>query len=116
MQATETHENLLRRRLGIPADARQVLLFAESTHWDPNWIRSSTEYYQGQVEPGLLQVLNELRADARRVYSIDCMFFLRQFWEAHEEHQDDLRDLLNTRRIRLTGSGVTTPDTLLPYA
>lgn len=103
----------LRQKLGIPGDARQVLLFAESSHWDPNWLRTSQEYFQ-LVAPGLEQAVQELRADPRRVYSIECMFFLRLFWESRPDLQHELRELLNTRRLRLTGSGVTTPDTLIP--
>ena len=68
------------------------------------------------VAPGLDQAVEELREDPRRVYSIECMFFLRLFWECRPELQEVLRDLLNTGRLRLTGSGVTTPDTLLPSA
>jgi hypothetical protein len=29
-------EEGVRRRLEIPADARRVLILAESSHWDPN--------------------------------------------------------------------------------
>lgn len=37
--ATET-----RRRLGIPDDARRVLVFTESSHWDPDWMLTSEQY------------------------------------------------------------------------
>jgi len=107
-------ESNTRARLGIPADARQVLIFAESSHWDPNWLRTSQEYFQGMVRPGLMQAVSELRADPRRIYSIECMFYLRLFWEAHPELHAELVDLLNAGRLRLTGTGVTTSDTLIP--
>ena len=109
-------ESSLRKQLGIPPDARQVLFFAESSHWDPNWLRTSQEYFGQLVGPGLEQVVAELHKDEQRVYSIECMFFLRLFWESHPELHEALRSLLNTGRLRLTGSGVTTPDTLVPSA
>ncbi len=109
-------ESGLRKQLGIPQDARQVLFFAESSHWDPNWLRTSQEYFEQLVGPGLEQVVAELLKDEKRVYSIECMFFLRLFWESHPELHEALRSLLNTGRLRLTGSGVTTPDTLVPSA
>jgi hypothetical protein len=107
-------ESALRKELGIPPDAARVLLFAESSHWDPNWLRTSQEYFQQLVAGNLEQAVQELRRDPRRVYSIECMFFLRLFWESRTDLQDELRDWLNHGRLRLTGSGVTTPDTLLP--
>jgi len=107
-------ESALRKELGIPPDAARVLLFAESSHWDPNWLRTSQEYFQQLVSPNLEKSVIELRRDPRRVYSIECMFFLRLFWESRTDLQDELRDWLNRGRLRLTGSGVTTPDTLLP--
>ena len=33
----------LRNHLGIPAGAEQVLIFSESSHWDPNWMLTSEE-------------------------------------------------------------------------
>ncbi len=107
-------ESTLRARLGIPPGARRALLFTESSHWDPDWLYTSQEYFRRYVAPNLEAALNELRRDPRRVYSIECAFFLRLFWESRPHLQDELRDLLNARRLRLTGSGVTTPDTLLP--
>ena len=104
----------LHTQLGIPKDARQVLVFAESSHWDPNWLKTSQDYFQSFVHPNLLQAVAELELEPRRIYSVECMFFLRLFWEAHPELQDTLRDWLNHGRIRLTSSGVTTADTLIP--
>ncbi len=40
-QAPPTDERSLRRRLGIPDDARRVMVFAESSHWDPDWLYTS---------------------------------------------------------------------------
>jgi hypothetical protein len=109
-------EEDLRRRLGIPPDAHRVLILAESSHWDPNWLYTSEEYYTRWVDHNLLQAVAELGQSPRRVYSVECMFFLRLFWERHPELQDNIRELVNAGRLRLTSSGVTSADTLTPDA
>ena len=109
-------EQQLRRRLGIPDDAQHVLIFTESSHWDPNWLRTSEEYYAGFVRSNLSEALKELEYNHRRIYSIECIFFLRLYWDRNPSEQEKIRDLVNSGRLRLTGSGVTTADTLLPDA
>ncbi|MBN1934663.1 MAG: hypothetical protein JW934_08350 [Anaerolineae bacterium] len=109
-------EQTLRRELGIPSDAERVLVFAESSHWDPNWLYTSEAYYQRFVQGNLDRAIEALQREPRRVYSVECMFFLRMYWDRCPEKQETLRALLNEGRMRLTGSGVTTADTLLPSA
>ncbi|MBN2048550.1 MAG: hypothetical protein JW750_11965, partial [Anaerolineaceae bacterium] len=104
----------LRGQLGIPADAKQVILFAESSHWDPNWLFDSDTYYQRFVQPNLDRAIDYLSRDPRRVYSIECVFFLRKYWESNPRQHERVRELLNNRQLRMTSSGVTTADTLLP--
>jgi len=111
----ETEEGV-RRRLEIPADARRVLILAESSHWDPNWLNTSEEYYTRWVEHNLLMAVAELVQSPRRVYSVECMFFLRMFWERHPELHETIRRLVNENRLRMTSSGVTSADTLTPDA
>lgn len=107
-------ERAIRGRLGIPAAARHVLILAESSHWDPNWLQTSSEYFERFVRPNLDAALAELLAEPRRVYSVECLFFLRLYWEACPERRETVRSLVNSGRLRLTSSGVTTADTLLP--
>ncbi|MBN1640648.1 MAG: hypothetical protein JXA09_05375 [Anaerolineae bacterium] len=107
-------EGALRRSLGIPSDADRVMIFAESSHWDPNWLMTSEGYYERFVRRNLDLAIAELGQQPRRVYSIECVFFLRMYWDRHPEQQGAVRALVNERRLRLTGSGVTTADTLLP--
>ncbi len=107
-------EQMLRHKLGIPADASRVLILAESSHWDPNWLFTSEEYFDRFVRKNLDMAVDELSRDERRVYSIECMFFLRMYWDRQPELNDLMRTLLNQGRLRLTGSGVTTADTILP--
>jgi hypothetical protein len=106
----------LRARLAVPADAKRVIVFAESSHWDPNWRLTSEEYFERLVGPNLDKAVSELLKEPRRVYSIECVFFLRMYWDRRPEKQDAVRTLVNEGRLRLTSSGVTTADTLLPSA
>jgi hypothetical protein len=107
-------EGAIRASLGIPADAKHIILFAESSHWDPNWLYTSQEYYDRFVQKHLDLAISGLLREPRRVYSVECMFFLRMYWEGNPQQQKTIRDLVNQRRLRLTSSGVTTADTLLP--
>lgn len=106
-------ERALRRRLGVPDDAARVLIFAESSHWDPDWLWTSEEYYR-LVRANLDRAIDELLREPRRVYSVECVFFLRMYWERRPEMRDKVRALANEGRLRFTSSGVTTADTLLP--
>jgi hypothetical protein len=106
----------LRQTLGIPDDAERVLIFSESSHWDPNWMLTSEEYFDRFVRHNLDQAISELEQEPRRIYSIECMFFLRMYWDRCPAQRDMVRKLVNDGRLRLTSSGVTTADTLLPGA
>jgi hypothetical protein len=114
--ATQTLELQIRHRLGIPDDAQHAIIFAESSHWDPDWLYTSEEYYQRFVRRNLDLALAELAREPRRVYSIECIFFLRLYWEREPGKREAIRALVNEGRLRLTSSGVTTADTLLPDA
>jgi len=105
---------LLHHHLGIPDDAERVLIFSESSHWDPNWLLTSNEYFGRFVRSNLDQAVMELQKEPRRVYSIECIFFLRMYWEQCPKQREIIRSLVNEGRLRLTSSGVTTADTLLP--
>ncbi len=109
-------EAALRARLGIPPDAQRVIIFAESSHWDPNWRLTSGDYFRRLVGPNLDAAISELLREPRRVYSIECVFFLRLYWEGRPGQQDTVRRLVNEGRLRLTSSGVTTADTIIPSA
>ena len=107
-------EPALRRRLGIPSDAREVVVVAESTHWDPDWLLTSTEYLRLMVAPTLDRALDALDAEPRRIYSLECTFFPDAYLRARPERREQFVRLANEGRLCFTGSGVTTPDTLLP--
>ena len=110
----QTSEKVLCQRLGIPNDAERVLIFAESSHWDPNWVWTSEEYFEKLVKSNLDLAIEALLGEPRRIYSIECMFFLRMYWDRCPLQQGKVRALVNEGRLRLTSSGVTTADTILP--
>ena len=113
--AAADREAKLRDRLGIPADAKRVLLFSESSHWDTNWLKTSDEYFDERLRPIFSAILKALEQDPSRVYCIESVFFLKLFWERHPEEQERLRSLLERRQLRVLTSSFTTPDTLLPH-
>jgi hypothetical protein len=114
MPAGETEVGL-RTRLGIPLDARRVLVFSESSHWDTNWLKTSDEYFDARVAPIFVAVLAALEQDPKRVYCVESVFFLKLFWERRPEERGRLRALFDSRQLRILTSSFTTPDTLLPH-
>ena len=58
----------------------------------------------------------ELERDPRRVFAIESLFFLQRYWDGRPDRREELVRLLNAGRLRLTGSGITTPDVTLPDA
>lgn len=107
-------EKAIRERLGIPAGAERVIVFGETSHWDPDWLFTSEEYYRLRIRKILDLAVAELLREPRRVFSVECIFFLKMYWERNPEKREAIRDLVNRGRMRLTGSGLTTPDTTLP--
>jgi len=107
-------EAALRTSLGIPPEARQILVFGETSHWDPNWLHTTEEYYQLCIPRIFERVLQGLEQEPRRVFSIESLFFLQRYWQGNPAQRERLRGLINQRRLRLTGTGITTPDTVLP--
>ena len=107
-------ESGLRGKLGIPPEASRVLVFGETSHWDPNWLHTTEEYYQLCIPRIFERALLELEQEPRRVFSLESLFFLRRHWQSNPAQRERLRSLVNQSRLRLTGTGITTPDTVLP--
>ena len=107
-------EEQVRRRLGIPSKAEKIIIFGETSHWDPNWLYTSEEYYQLRIQQIMDLALDCLQANPRRVFGIECLFFVRLYWDRNPHKRSLLRSLVNEGRLRLLGCGLTTPDTLLP--
>ena len=100
--------------LGIPTAAETVVLFVESSHWDPNWLYTSRGYYRRFVRKNLDLVVDELEAEPQRVYCIECTFFLEMYLRDRPEQRERIAQLFAERRLRMLSASVTTPDTLLP--
>lgn len=107
-------ERELLDKLKIPDDAERVLVLGETSHWDPNWLHTAEEYYEKRIASIFAEVIRELEADPRRVFTIEGVFFLRMHFERAPAHRDVLRRLVAERRLRLSGPAITTPDTVLP--
>ena len=114
--ATIAHsgEAALRAKLGIPPEAKRVLVLGETSHWDPNWLHTTEEYYQLCIPRIFERVLLALEQEPRRVFSIESLFFLQRHWQSYPAQHERLRSLINQHQLRLTGTGITTPDTVLP--
>jgi alpha-mannosidase len=103
-----------RLQLGIPEDAPKVLLFTETSHWDPDWLFTSKEYFNIWVKRQLKQAVDELDKDPARIYCVECIFFLKMFFEAMPSYRQKVVNYVNSGNLRLLSSGVTTPDTIVP--
>jgi hypothetical protein len=90
------------------------VVFAESSHWDPDWLFTSEEYYRLRIHHILNRVLQELLKDPLRVFSIESIFFLKMYWDRNPGKQATVRELANEGRIRFSGCGFTQPDTMIP--
>lgn len=109
-----SRERDLRRKLGIPDEAERILVLGESSHWDPNWLCTSEEYFALRVRKTLKRAIEALEREPTRVYSAESVFYLKMFWEKEPAYRERMRALVNAGRLRITSPSVTTPDTLLP--
>lgn len=114
LEVRRAEEQRLRATLGIPATAQKILVLGETSHWDPNWLFTTDEYYRRRIARILDEVVDELTHDARRIFAIESLYFFQRYWDEHPHLHDVLRELVDEGRLRFTGTGITTPDTLLP--
>jgi hypothetical protein len=94
-------ETALRVRLGVPPEAKQVLVFGETSHWDPSWLHTSEEYYALCI-PGILERV--MRALEVKLSCPSRPFRTAALCDARERR---LRDL------EVSGGSVVVP---MPYA
>ena len=113
-QTASSTEAEFRARLVIPAEARQVIVFAQSSHVDPDWLLTANQYQKLLTDKTFDRMLVELGKDPRYIYTVECTFFFKRYWDSHPQNQDLLRKYVNEGRIRFSGTGITTPDTLMP--
>jgi hypothetical protein len=102
-----THtEDSFRQALGIPPGARRVIVFGETSHWDPNWLFTAEEYFRMRIGKILDRAIEALEADPRRVFGIESVFFLKLYWQRRREQRQRVRELVSAGRLRMLGCGV----------
>jgi hypothetical protein len=107
-------EDVLRARLGIPASATTVIIFAQNSHLDIDWQKTLPDYYQTWVERILLEARQMLDASPRAYYSIAEMAYLEHHLAMHPEELDPLKKHAARGAFRIVGGGMTSPDSNLP--
>jgi hypothetical protein len=107
-------EATVRQRLGIPAQARTVILFGQNAHMDLDWQKTFDGYYSAYVEDILLAARALLDAQPRAFYSIAEMAFLQHHLQVHPEEKQALQAQAARGQLRIVGGGLSSPDTLLP--
>ena len=107
-------ESALRAKLGIPPDAKQVILFGQNAHLDIDWQRTFDAYYQDFVEDIFTQASQLLRSQPRAYYSIAEMAYLQHHLQAHPEQVAAFQSASARGALHIVGGGMTSPDTLLP--
>ena len=121
-------EECLRTELGIPPDARRVVIISQSSHLDWDWRHTFETYFAGPlVDPFLFLLpgpVDTILSDAvglmsqfhgsgvHYYYSVAEMGFLARFVETHPDLLEPLRAV--GQDLRIVGGGVTSPDSLLP--
>jgi hypothetical protein len=104
----------LRARLGIPTDAKTVVIFGQAAHLDVDWQMTFDGYYQSYVNDIFLEARQILEKEPRAFYSVAEMAYLKQHLLVHPEELGPLSSLAQSGALRIVGGGITSPDTLLP--
>ncbi len=111
--ATDAEAAIL-TRLGVPKDAKRVLILSQSSHLDIDWQKSFENYYTAFVETAFTQAHDLLAANPRARYSIAEMAFLQRHLQQHPEQLAGFKDAAKRGALHIVGGGMTSPDTLLP--
>lgn len=125
-------ENELRESLGIPIDAKQVMIFSQSSHLDWDWLENfttlcsddSAPYFHSNQEyvqkPAFMVfdeavglVLQYQAATPAYYYSVAEIGFLQAYAQSSARRQEDLQKCGTF--LHLCGGGITSPDNLLPH-
>jgi hypothetical protein len=112
--APAASELALRQKLGIPSDARTVVVFGQNAHLDIDWQMTFDDYYKTWVEPIFLEARQILETQPRAFYSVAEMAYLQNHLLLHPEELAPLRAASRRGALRVVGGGMTSPDTLLP--
>lgn len=107
-------ENQVRTRLGIPLDAKNVMVFAQTSHLDIDWQETFEDYYKLYVEKAFLDARKILDTQPKAFYSVAEMAFLQEHVRQHPEELPALQAAAKRGALKVVGGGMTSPDTLLP--
>jgi hypothetical protein len=100
--------------LGVPKDAKRVLILSQSSHLDIDWQKSFEGYYDAYVETAFTQAHDLLASHPRARYSVAEMAFLQKHLDKHPEQLAGFKDAAKRGALHVVGGGMTSPDTLLP--
>jgi hypothetical protein len=107
-------EIALRAKLGVPRDAKKVMVFSQTAHLDIDWQKTFDEYYAAFVGDVLTEAGVILKTQPRAFYSVAEMAYLEHHLATHPDEIPVWRDAAQRGALRIVGGGMTTPDTLLP--
>jgi hypothetical protein len=109
-----TDEGKLRKKLGVPQDARTVVVFAQAAHLDIDWQKTFDDYYHAWVQDIFVEARQILDGQKRARYSVAEMGYLARHVSEHPEELAALQQHARGGELRIVGGGMTSPDTLLP--
>ena len=107
-------EAALRASLGIPPNAKRVVVFAQTSHLDIDWQETFDDYYSswgGTIFPDARKLLD---AQPRAFYSVAEMAFWQHRREVLPEERTAIVAQAKRGAGRIVGGGLPSPDTLLP--
>ena len=107
-------EIALRAKLGVPRDAKKVMVFSQTAHLDIDWQKTFDEYYASFVGDVLTEAGVILKTQPRAFYSVAEMAYLEHHLATHPDEIPVWRDAAQRGALRIVGGGMTTPDTLRP--
>ncbi len=107
-------ELALRAQLGIPKDAKKVILFGQNAHLDIDWQKTFDDYYATFVGQVLVEARKILQTQPRAFYSVAEMAYLENHLSVLPEELAPLKAAAKVGALHVVGGGMTSPDTLLP--
>ncbi len=121
----ETTEQTIRQRLNIPDAASKILILSHAAHMDWDWLNMfpynvdesgpayNYSYFGGNTQPAdsILSKATENLQNSAYYYSVCEMGFLRAFAKNKPSLFSQMKA---SKRMRVVGGGITSPDNLLP--
>lgn len=109
-----TPEGDLRARLGIPPEAKTIIVFGQNAHMDVDWQKTFDGYYKSWVGEILTEARQLTEEQPRAYYSVAEMAYLKHHVEQRPEELAALQAQAKRGALHIVGGGITSPDTVLP--